>query len=174
MSENLLYEERLSSGRTTALFLTLALISLALWKALPGAGGPGWLIGLFGFLFGMFAFYTLNYRTLVIRITRQALTLTFGLFRWVVPVDNITSCSRDELAPLERNGGAGVHFMMVRGRYRANLNLLEYSRLVIAFKEKVGPVRDLSFSTRRPDEVMRSLDEIAREENASSSDLAAS
>jgi hypothetical protein len=36
-----------------------------------------------------------------------------------------------------------------------NVNiLLEYFRVVIAFKRKAGPVQDISFSTCRPDEVI--------------------
>jgi hypothetical protein len=54
-----------------------------------------------------------------------------------------------------RLGGAGIHFMLINKRYRASFNFLEHSRVVIALKRKVGPVRDISFSTRQPDEVLR-------------------
>ncbi len=47
--------------------------------------------------------------------------------------------------------------MNVRQRYRASVNFLEYPRIVIAFKKKVGPVRDISFSTRHPDEVLQHI-----------------
>jgi hypothetical protein len=52
-------------------------------------------------------------------------------------------------------GGAGIHFMFIRKRYRASFNFLEYPRVVIAFKRKAGPVQDISFSTRRPDDLIR-------------------
>jgi hypothetical protein len=52
-----------------------------------------------------------------------------------------------------RLGGAGIHFMFIRGRYRASFNFLEHPRAVIAFRQPVGPVRDLSFSTRHPEEL---------------------
>ena len=45
--------------------------------------------------------------------------------------------------------------MNVRNRYRASFNFLEYPRVVIAFKKKAGLVRDISFSTRQPEEIMR-------------------
>ena len=51
--------------------------------------------------------------------------------------------------------------MSIRRRYRASFNFLEYPRIVITFKRKVGPVRDISFSTRQPDELLRSLQEAA-------------
>ena len=59
-------------------------------------------------------------------------------------------------------GGAGIHFMTVHNRYRASFNFLEYPRVVIAFKKKVGLVRDISFSTRRPEEVTRLIRELER------------
>jgi hypothetical protein len=33
-------------------------------------------------------------------------------------------------------------------------NFLEYPRVVVALKEKQGPVRDVAFSTRHPDQVI--------------------
>jgi hypothetical protein len=100
-----------------------------------------------------------NYRTLIIHLTPQALQLRFGLFTWVVPLSTIADCRLDDLPPLLRLGGAGIHFMVVRGRYRASFNFLEYPRVVIALKRRKGPVRDISFSTQQPDEVLRYLRE---------------
>lgn len=165
MSEAVLYEERLSSNKTEALFLALAglLGGLAFWRARSGQrGGAGQRGGRMAAGLGVgalvFGFYALNYRTLVIRLTPSALTLTFGLFRWVVPLEAIEACALDELPPLQRLGGAGIHFMFVRGRYRASFNFLEYPRVVIALKRSAGPVRDVSFSTRRPEEVCRLIE----------------
>jgi hypothetical protein len=50
--------------------------------------------------------------------------------------------------------------MLIRKRYRASFNFLEHPRVVIALKRKVGPVRDISFSTRRPDDVLRLIQEV--------------
>jgi hypothetical protein len=62
-----------------------------------------------------------------------------------------------------RRGGAGIHFSIIGGRYRAMLNFLEHPRIVIELKEKRGPVRDLAFSTERPNEMLRIIEEsIAR------------
>jgi hypothetical protein len=51
--------------------------------------------------------------------------------------------------------------MSIRRRYRASFNFLEYPRVVIAFKRKEGLVRDISFSTRRPDDALRLIQEAA-------------
>jgi hypothetical protein len=96
-----------------------------------------------------------NFRTLIIRLNAESLTLTFGIFTWRVPLDNVETCGLDELPTLMRLGGAGIHFMFIRKRYRASFNFLEHPRVVIAFKRKVGLVRDISFSTRRPADVLR-------------------
>ncbi|MEA3327713.1 MAG: hypothetical protein U9R53_10505 [Chloroflexota bacterium] len=58
-----------------------------------------------------------------------------------------------------RNGGAGIHFILVRGRYRASFNFLEHPRVVISFKNKVGPILDFSFSTSRPEQLLMHLEE---------------
>ncbi len=157
MKEELLYHEELASNWTTALFAGLAILfgALFVWR-LDASGLQGFTIAFLVF-FVIFLFYTFNYRTLVIRITRQELKLTFGLITWVVPLNNIELCKADELQPLERYGGAGIHFMLVHGRYRVNFNLLEYPRLVIMLKRKAGPVRDVSFSTRQPDDILKKL-----------------
>jgi hypothetical protein len=78
-----------------------------------------------------------------------------------VPLDNLEECRLDKIPLLMSMGGAGIHFMSIRKRYRASFNFLEYPRVVIAFKRKVGPVRDISFSTRRPDDVLRLVQEAA-------------
>jgi len=111
-------------------------------------------------LFILFLFYSLNYRTLLIRLTPDALKLTFGIFSWTIPMDSIQDCSLDELPVIMKYGGAGIHFMFIRKRYRASFNFLEYPRIVIAFKRKVGFVRDISFSTRQPGDVIHLIQEI--------------
>jgi len=157
MTENLLYTERVSSKRTEMLFvaLTLLFFMLLIWRVT--AGGLDILAAVFLCLFAFFFFYALNYRTLTIRLTTKSLKLTFGIFTWNVPLDNIEACCLDEIPVLMRMGGAGIHFMLIRRRYRASFNFLEYPRVVVAFKRKVGPVRDISFSTRHPDELLRLL-----------------
>jgi len=155
MTVNHTYEERISSNRMEALFLVLTCLFLLLsvwrWKATS----LDTLAIVFLCLCGFFLFYSLNYRTLVIRITPESVKLKFGIFTWTVPMDNVEECRLEELPILMKLGGAGIHFMNVGGRYRASFNFLEYPRLVIRFRKKRGLVRDISFSTRQPDEVLR-------------------
>jgi hypothetical protein len=159
MTDDLIYHERVSSNRTEALFLALTLLFLLLFLWRVTAGSLDLLAVIFLCFFGLFLFYSVNYRTLLIRLTAESLNLIFGLFTWKVPLDNVEECHLDSLPLLMKYGGAGIHFMFIRNRYRASFNFLEYPRGVIAFKRKAGPVRDISFSTRRPDDVLRFIQE---------------
>jgi Ca2+/Na+ antiporter len=158
-NDDLMYDERVTSKRTEVLFLALTILFflLLIWRV--NAGGLDILAAVFFCLFGLFLFYSVNYRTLIIRLTSESLKLTFGIFTWTVPLDNVEECHLDDIPVLMRMGGAGIHFMSIRKRYRASFNFLEHPRVVIAFKRKVGPVRDISFSTRRPDDVLRLIQE---------------
>jgi hypothetical protein len=159
-----IYNERISSARTAALFLALTILFFTLfaWRVL--AGSMDALGVVFLCFFAFFLFCSVNYRTLTIRLTPESLRLKFGIFVWTVPVANIEGCRLDELPALMRYGGAGIHFMSVGSRYRASFNFLEYPRVVIALKRKVGPVRDISFTTRRPDDVLRLMREAVTEQ----------
>ena len=152
--KDIIYHEKVNSKKTAGLFLSLTILFLILflWRVLA--------IGLDGLaiflcvLFSIFLFYVINYRRLEIYLNAQILYLKFGLFHWRVPLENIAKISLDAISPLKRWGGAGIHFMFVDGRYRASFNLLEHPRVVIQFKKKIGPVRDLSFSTCSPDRLI--------------------
>jgi hypothetical protein len=156
-SQDLLYEEKITSNRTLALFLALAATFLLLHVWRVSARGLDLLAGALLILCAVFLFYSVNYRTLVIQLTSAELRLTFGLFTWKVPLDNIEAARLDDIPTFKRLGGAGIHFMYVRKRYRASFNFLEYPRVVLAFKRKVGPVHDISFTTHQPDELLRLL-----------------
>lgn len=166
MAAEIIYEERLSSRGTEALFVALSLLffSLSAWRV-GGRGLDGWGIVLLCLLV-LFVFYSLNYKTLVIRLTAESLRLTLGIFTWAVPLDNIEGCRPDDSPVLMRYGGAGIHFMFIRRRYRALFNFLEYPRLVIGLKAKKGLVQEIAFSTKRPDEVMKLIQEVIAQERA--------
>lgn len=154
------YEEVLTSNKTTALFLGLSglFMILAIWRV--SAAGWDWLAIILLILSIFFMFYVINYRTLKLQITDRFIRLTFGIFTWTVPGENMAGCEMDEIPAWARNGGAGIHFFMSGGRYRASFNFLEYPRVVIWFKQKKGPVEGISFSTQQPDEVLRLVQEI--------------
>lgn len=158
VSGTTVYEERISSRRTEALFILLASLFLLLWTQRREAGPTGRASTLFLASFVSFLFCALNYRTLQITLTPERLRLQFGLISWTIPMDNIESSCLDETS-LWRIGGAGIHFSRFDGRYRAMFNFLEYPRVIIMLKEKRGPVRDIAFSTRHPRQVISLIKE---------------
>ncbi len=164
--DDLVYTERISSARTEALFLALTALFALLSVRRVKARRRDLLSTVFCCFCAVFLFYAVNYRTLIIRLTPEALKLRFGIFTWVVPLANIEECRLDALPALMRYGGAGIHFMVIRGSYRASFNFLEHPRIVIALKRQAGPVRDISFSTRRPDDVLRFIREAAATQGA--------
>ena len=141
MTDDLIYSERVSSKSTEALFVTLTILffTLLIWRL--NAARLDFLAAVFFCFFALFFFYSINYRVLFVRLTSESLELTFGIFTWKVPLDNVEECCLDDIPMLMRIGGAGIHFMMIRKRYRASFNFLEHPRVVLAFKRKVGPVR---------------------------------
>src|SRR5690606_33186271 len=115
-----IYHEKISSVKTTTLFLCLMLTFLILAVFHWMSAGVNWLTIVLFSLFGIFLFYVINYQVLVIEITAKAISLRFGIFTWTIPVSNIANCQIDEIPAFLRLGGAGIHFMFVRGRYRAS------------------------------------------------------
>lgn len=155
MNNGALYHEKLISNKTEALFLALTILFLALLAWRVSAAGLDALAVVCLLFCVVFLFYSVNYRTLIIRLDAESLKLTFGIFTWTVALSNIEICALDDIPAFMRYGGAGIHFMFIRGRYRASFNFLDYPRVVIAFKRRAGPVQDISFSTQRPDEIIQ-------------------
>ncbi len=116
-----------------------------------------WLTFALAFFAAVFLFYTVNYRMLLIQVTAQELVLKFGLFTWRESRENIQGCTVDNLVAWQYYGGAGIHFMLVRGCYRASFNLLQYPRLELRLKKKRGLVECVSFSTEHPQELIQIL-----------------
>ncbi len=149
-----IYHEKVQSLKTSLLFLILTLIFAALFAWRVSAVGFRLTPILFLFIGLFFFLYVLNYQTLKITITGEAIFLKFGLIRWRTMLENIQSCELDDSPAIIKYGGAGVHFAFVNRIYRAYFNFLEYPRVVINFINKQGPVQALVFTTRQPERVI--------------------
>jgi hypothetical protein len=155
--EDLVYSEKISSKWTEALFITLTIVFALLFIWRFDTHSMDWLAVVLLCFAIIFLFYSLNYIILTIHLTSKVLTLIFGIFKWRVQLENVQECRLDEIPTLMKYGGAGIHFMIVHDRYCASFNFLEYPRVVIAFKRKVGLIRDLSFTTRQPEKVIQMI-----------------
>ena len=153
-----LYSEKVRSNKTSLLFVILALIFFALFTWRYSIVGFRFVPGLYAFLGLFFSFYVINYRILKITITDQTLHLKFGLVGWRTDINNIALCIVYDPPFWIKYGGAGVHFAMVEGEYKAFYNFLEYPRLLIKFHQKQGLVQALVFTTREPDRISEILE----------------
>ena len=151
-----LYTEKIQSKRTTLLFIVLTLVfaGLAYWRVISKSSDNVFsLLSLFAVFF---FFYSINYRTLIITISPEKVLLKFGIFKWTVPISNIDSCELDNNLPAgKKYGGAGIHFFVTEKRYRISFNFLEYERVVLRLKTPRGLVKDVSFTTCTPHEVIQ-------------------
>lgn len=154
-----IFRERIKSNLTTTLFVILGLIFFGLFAWRYSIVGFRFLPALFGFLGLFFFFYVINFRVLRITITDQTLRLKFGLVQWRMDLENIEHCKLYDPPFWIRYGGAGVHFSMVEGAYKAFFNFLEYPRILVRFHEKRGLVQELVFTTRQPDRILEILEE---------------
>jgi len=147
------YTERLSSPRTHLLFTTLTMLFLGLfawsWYIVSWNSWTMFFLCIAVF----FLFYSINYRILKIYISTESLQLKFGIFTWTIPIANIKNSYIDE-DTIWRFGGAGIHFMFIKGKYRAFFTFLEYPRVVISLKKKKGPVHEIAFTTQHPEQIM--------------------
>jgi hypothetical protein len=157
--EDLLYQERLISTGTQGFFLALTLVFFIPFMLRVQAVVCDWLTFALGFFAVTFLFYTVNYRMLLIQVTAQELVLKFGLFTWRESRQNIKDCALDSMAAWQYYGGAGIHYLLVRGRYRVSFNFLQYPRVMVSLKKKKGLVKDISFSSEHPQELLKVLSE---------------
>jgi hypothetical protein len=151
MSNDNVYEERLYSIRTEALFVILSVISLLLtlvfvnWKIF-------WLLITIPFLFFVFfLFYALNYPILKTIIAKEKIILKFGIFTKNIKFDEIIDQKIDTTS-MWRIGGAGIHATKIQGVWRMMFNFLEYERVVV--KKNTGFNKEIAFSTKNPKELI--------------------
>jgi len=150
------YRSRLTSRRTTLLFVALLALFLGLlMRHLAGHGMDRWAWFLCAGA-AFFLFYTLNFNVLELSIDESRLDLRFGIFRWGVALEQVGAVFMDP-SSLWRIGGAGIHFSFFGGKYRAMFNFLEYPRVVLRLKDRRGPVQEVAFSTREPHVVLERL-----------------
>ena len=156
---NMLYSEKIRSTKTSLLFVILAMIFFALFGWRYSVVGFRFIPVLYAFLGLVFCFYVINFRELEISITDQTLQLKFGVIAWSSNIENIKSFDRYDPPFWIKYGGAGVHFAMVDGDYKAFYNFLEYPRVMVGFHQKQGWVQSLVFTTRQPDKILQIMED---------------
>jgi len=92
-----------------------------------------------------------NFLRLTIKITPQGIRVAFGVFKRVIPWENVNSCHMDRISVV-RYGGWGVRIGRVKGRWRLVYNVIGCPRIVVALKE--GRFKEFVFSTKNPEKIM--------------------
>ena len=92
------YEEIVSSPRTTTLFVLLTGLFVSLFACRITRTGTGLLTIIFFGLGAFFLFYLLNYRTLVRSHHSQSFEAWVRRLLLTVPFDSIDGCRRDDTA----------------------------------------------------------------------------
>jgi hypothetical protein len=106
MNDYIEYNEKVASKRTEILFVVFTLLFFLLLLGRILASRLDILASVFLFFFCFFLFYSLNYGTLLICLTSESLKLSFGMFTWVISLNNISECQLDDDLPgLAKYGG---------------------------------------------------------------------
>ena len=160
MEPGAIYEEKISSKWITALLVSTAAVMLFVLVYF-------WLIVhldniyLIVFQLAMFLLFVVLaviFSGMVIKIKPQSVLVKYGVFKQEIPLENIENCSLDEGSAL-KYGGSGIRKVKIEGKTRVVYNVHGTPRVVLSLKE--GEYDELVFSTRHPDEVMRTIKEWA-------------
>ena len=143
MAAEIIYQEVVSS-RNTPYFSWRWLLKP--WPLAPGACKPGGPVGSQEYPCFLAPFLLLHDK--LPRAQNQAGRRLAPVEVWRVRLERAPGkrgdCRLDVLQPLQRYGGAGIHFMFVDGRYRVNFNFLEHPRVVVTLVHPAGPVQEVS------------------------------
>lgn len=163
------YEEKLPFPLitvVTAVILLIALLMLVLFviQLIAGSIGdpptPSWFYLVMFIFMSAITFLVANFRVLVIRITGQSVTVSYGLIKRTIPWGDIEAGFRDE-SSLLGYGGWGIRIARVEGRWRLAFNVIGAPGVVLRLRK--GRAREFMFSTKNSEQV---LDIIARQTGA--------
>ena len=140
------------------LFVILTLFFLAMFISELVSGSTSdeevseWFYLAMCLFFVFMTFVIVNLSKLVIKATAGSLTVAYGLFKRVIPWENIVDCYLDEASAFRAYGGYGIRIGGVNGKIRLVYNVLGGERVVLVMKR--GWFGEFVFSTNNPDEVM--------------------
>jgi len=95
---------------------------------------------------------TINFSRMKIKINNKGIMIRSGVIKNLIPWKDVKDCSVDEGSPL-KYGGWGQRFWRVKGNFRIIYNAAAGKRIAISLNS--GIVREIVFSTRNPEKVMR-------------------
>ena len=99
-----------------------------------------------------------NFRRLEVEMTKRHITVGFGAIRRTIPWDRVAEARRDERSLLSY-GGAGWRLSWSRRRGGWIMAFVDPRSPRVVLELRGGRLRELVFSTRRPEEVRRLIGE---------------
>lgn len=157
----MIYEEKILSKWMAAIFASITIIMLFLLvyqilvNPLGSRPAPTWFYLIMALLFVGIAFV---FGRLTIRMTPASISVGYGplgqSFNW----DNVEGCFLDKTSAVQY-GGAGLRMAKVGGNWRIIYIVVESPRVVLSLRE--GRFKEVVFSTRHPEEVMKTIKEWA-------------
>ncbi|MBU7023472.1 MAG: hypothetical protein HXS40_04830 [Theionarchaea archaeon] len=161
MQPGTIYEEKILSKWMAAIFVSITILMLFLLvyqilvKPLGSKPAPTWFYLIMALLFVGIGFV---FGRLTIRMTPASISVGYGplgqSFKW----DNVVGCSLDETSAVQY-GGAGLRMAKIGGNWRIIYNVIESPRVVLSLRE--GRFREVVFSTRHPQDVIKTIKEWA-------------
>ncbi|NYT00550.1 MAG: hypothetical protein GKB99_02350 [Methanocellales archaeon] len=149
-----IYEEKLFSKGTTGMLapITIVFLSILFYQIFIGPIGnrpaPN---GFFLIMFLLCLFLTINFSNLIIRMTSQFISVSYGIFKYTVLWKNISDCYLDEASTI-RYGGWGIRIGRAKRRWRLVYNVMWGPRVVLSLKK--GKFGEFVFSTGDPKRVI--------------------
>ena len=135
---------------------TLLFLVLLVYQVFVGQVGsnpaPSWFYLIMFLWFAGFSALVRNFNKLAIKITTQSITVGFGVFKRVIPWDNINSCYLDDASAIRSYGGWGIRMAKVKGKWRLVYNVIGCPTVVLELEK--GRFREFVFSTKNPDGVI--------------------
>ena len=150
-----LYEEKIPSKQWMTGILTVftaGFLFVLVYQILVGPIGTrpasNWF---FLLMFLLFLGVTINFSRLSIKITHLSVRVSYGIFRHIIPWENVKDCYLDEASTISY-GGWGIRIGRVKGRWILVYNVIGAPRVVLSLKK--GKFKEFVFSTEKPEEVM--------------------
>ena len=135
---------------------TLLFLGLFAYQVLIGSVGdnpaPDWVYLLMFLWFAGLTALIRNFNKLAIKITTQSINVGFGVFKRVIPWDNIKGCYLHQASAISSYGGWGIRIGKVKGKWRLVYNVIGCPAVVLELEK--GRFREFVFSTKNPDGVM--------------------
>jgi hypothetical protein len=153
MDSQILYQEKLFSKWMT-LILSVATLAMLITLLCPIFCATTCLENIFDwFLMSFFLLFlalTFTFSYLKITITTQDITVSYGIFRYIVAWDKIQDCQLDNSKSFY--GGWGIRMGKRNGKWILVYNTIGGARVILSLKDdKYG---EFIFSTEHPEQIL--------------------